>query len=71
MYHACNEKWQITSDGLGRPNQEKIRTLAENETYKYLDILTPSNKCKWKTEFKKNISELENYSRQNFLAETE
>ena len=26
-------------DGLELPNQDKIRTLAENGTYKYLDIL--------------------------------
>ena len=39
MCHACNEKWQTTSDGMELPNQDKIRTLAENKTYKYLDIL--------------------------------
>ena len=27
------------TDGLQLPNQNKIRTLAENETYKYLGIL--------------------------------
>ena len=27
------------TDGLELPNQDKIRTLAENETYKYLGIL--------------------------------
>ena len=27
------------TDGIGLPNQDKIRTLAENETYKYLGIL--------------------------------
>ena len=27
------------TDGMELPNQDKIRTLAENETYKYLDIL--------------------------------
>ena len=26
-------------DGIEQPNQDKIRTLAENETYKYLGIL--------------------------------
>ena len=26
-------------DGMELPNQDKIRTLAENETYKYLGIL--------------------------------
>ena len=27
------------TDGMGQPNQDKIRTLGENETYKYLGIL--------------------------------
>ena len=27
------------TDGMGLPNQDKIKTLAENETYKYLGIL--------------------------------
>ena len=27
------------TDGLELPNQDKIKTLAENETYKYLGIL--------------------------------
>ena len=31
-------KRQLT-DGIELPNQDKIRTLAENETYKYLEIL--------------------------------
>ena len=31
-------KWHLT-DGIELPNQDKIRTLAENETYKYLGIL--------------------------------
>ena len=55
------------------PNKDKIRTLTENETYEYLGILEAetSNKWKWKTKFKKNISgELENYSRQNLIVET-
>ena len=43
------------------PNQDKIKTLAENETYKYLGILETDTKWKWKKKFKKNISgELEN-----------
>ena len=33
-----NGKRHIT-DGMEQPNQDKIRTLAENETYKYLGIL--------------------------------
>ena len=31
-------KWHLT-DGIELPKQDKIRTLAENETYKYLGIL--------------------------------
>ena len=27
------------TDGIGLPNQDKIRKLTENETYKYLGIL--------------------------------
>ena len=30
---------QHLTDGKEQPNQDKIRTLAENETYKYLGIL--------------------------------
>ena len=56
------------------PNEDKIRTLREKETYKYLGILgglTPSNKWRWKKKFWKNISgELEIYSRQKYVAET-
>ena len=31
-------KWHLT-DGMELPNQHKIRTFRENETYKYLGIL--------------------------------
>ena len=30
---------QHLTDGMEQPNQDKIRTIAENETYKYLGIL--------------------------------
>ena len=30
---------QHLTDGMELPNQDKIRTLGEKETYKYLDIL--------------------------------
>ena len=40
MCSTRHEKWQTTSNRrIERPNQYKIRTLAENETYKYLGIL--------------------------------
>ena len=38
MFVMKSGKWHLT-DGLELPNQDKIRTLAENETYKYLGIL--------------------------------
>ena len=62
------------TDGMELPNQDKIRTLGENDAYKYLGILEADTieqvEIK-KTKFKKNISgELENNSRQNPLAET-
>ena len=63
------------TDGMELPNQDNIRTLAENETYKYMGILEADTikqveMKKKKKKFKKNISgELENYLRQNSLAE--
>ena len=61
------------TDGMELPNQDKIRTLGENETYKYLGILEADTikQVQMKTKFKKNISgELEDYLWQNSLAET-
>ena len=56
------------------PNQDKIRMLAENQTYKYLGILEADKwkwKWKWKTKSKKNITgELEKLLETNSLAET-
>ena len=36
------------TDGIELPNQDKIRTLGESETYKYLGIFEADtiNKCK-------------------------
>ena len=39
MCNACNEKWRTTSDGIELPNKDKIKSLAENENYKYFGIL--------------------------------
>ena len=64
---------QHLTDGMEILNQDKIRPLGEKETYKYLSILEADNikQVKMKDKFKKNIAgELENYSRQNSLAET-
>ena len=38
MFVMKSGKRHLT-DGMGQPNQDKIKTLAENETYKYLGIL--------------------------------
>ena len=61
------------TDRLELPNQDKIRTLAENETYKYLGILEADTikQVEMKNRIKRNISgEIENYSTQNSTAET-
>ena len=38
MCHANNEKWKMSNNGKNRTkiNQEKIRSLREKETYKYM-----------------------------------
>ena len=59
------------TDRMELPNRNKIRTLGENETYKYLGILEADNikQVEMKDKIQKNISgELESYSRQNSLA---
>ena len=64
-------KRQLT-DRMELPNKDKIKTLAENEAYKYLGILEADTikQVEMKEKFRKNISgELENYSRQNSIAE--
>ena len=61
------------TDGMELPNQDKIRTLAENENYKYLVILEADTikQMEMKYKIKKNmLGGLENYSRQNTLTET-
>ncbi len=60
------------TDGMELPNHDKIRTLEENETYKYLGILEADiiKQVEMKDKIRpgKNISgERENYSRQNEL----
>ena len=60
-------------DGIELPNQDKIRTLGENDTDKYLGILEDDTlkQVQMKDKIQNNISgELEKYSRQNSLAET-
>ena len=68
-YIEVNNKW-LTEWEL--PNQDKIRTLEENETYKYFGILGADTiKQVEMKKIKQNISgKLENYSRQNSIAET-
>ena len=56
-------KWHLM-DRMKLPNKDKIRTLWENETYKYLGILEAETiKQRWKKKSRKNISgKLERYS---------
>ena len=61
------------TDGMELPNQDKIRTLGENETYKYLGILEADTikQVEMKDKIKKNISGgLEKYWRQNSPTKT-
>ena len=50
------------------PNQDKIRTLGEKETNKYLGILEADTIKQ--AEMKEKSKEPESYSRQNYVAET-
>ena len=63
------EKWAIVImegrkrewiEGLGLPNQERLKVLGEKKNHKNLDMLTASNKQRWK---KKSTSEKENFSK--------
>ena len=62
------------NDGMDLPNHNKIRTLEENETYKYLCILEADTikQVQMKDTIRKEYlsGERENYSRQNSPAET-
>ena len=61
------------TDGMEQSNQDKIRTLGENETFKYFGNLEADTikQVEMKGKIPKNISEeLENYSTQNSIAET-
>ena len=61
------------TDGIEQQNQYKIRTLAENDTYKYFGILEADTikQFEMKKKCKNNISrELETESKQNSLTET-
>ena len=56
------------TEGIVQQNQEKIRTLWEKETYKYLRILETDaiKQAGWKKKLKNNTSEKrENYSKPN------
>ena len=57
--------------GKEKANQNKIRTLGEKETYKYLGILEADTikHVERIEKIRKNISEQESYSRQNYVAE--
>ena len=63
-----NEKRYMT-EGMELPKQEKIRTLGEKETYKYLGILEVDTikQVEMKEKLRKRISG-ENCSRQKYIA---
>ena len=56
------------TDGIEQPNQEKIRTLGEKETYKYLGILEADTikqaemKEKIKKEYLRKLLKKNNYT---------
>ena len=60
------------TDGMEQPNQDKIRTIGEKETYKYLGIFEADTikPVEMKEKIKSISRELESYSGQNYLAET-
>ena len=56
MCHASNEKWQTTYDWRnGTTKSDKIRTLGEKDTYKYLGLLEADTikQVEKKTKFKR------------------
>ena len=64
---------QHMTDGMERLNHDKIRTLGEKGTHKYLGISEADTikQMQMKDKSGQNISgELENFSRQNSPAET-
>ena len=59
------------TDRMELPNYDNIRTLGENETYKYMGILEQDTIKQKKDKIRKEYnSGTRNYSRQNCLAET-
>ena len=64
---------QYLTGGIELPNEDKIRTLGEKETYKYLSILvadTIKRVEKIEKKLRKCFSgEPESYARQNYIAE--
>ena len=62
------------TDGMELPNQDTIKTIAENEIYKDLDLGILETDSIKQVEMKENVqkyisAKLENYSRQNSIAE--
>ena len=62
-------KWLLT-DGIELPNKDNIRTVTEIETYKYLGISEADSTRQVEMKEKIQKGEVENYSRQSFLAGT-
>ena len=61
---------QHLTNGIEQPNPDKIRTLADKTTYKYLRILEADTieKVETKNKIQKEISgEIENFSRQTSI----
>ena len=57
MFIRKSNKWQM-SEGMEIRNQEKVRTLGENETFMYLGILKAGTikQAEMKDKIKNNIS---------------
>ena len=71
MCNSSNEKRKTTPYGqIELLNQDKIGTLGEKETYKYLWILEANTIKQEEMKEKIKKGEPESYLRQNYIAET-
>ena len=59
------------TEGIELPNQEKIKTFGEKETYKYLGYRNriPSNKGRWKENLKNILTENEKISQNQNISQ--
>ena len=58
------------TDGIDLPNQDKIRTLAENETYKYLGILEADTIKQIKNKIQKEWKQMKKKIQKEYLRRT-